>query len=207
MQCPNCKTEREPRDFKRFATLAQTRAWLKKPDAQKRMIYVGSICNECHKQITRKPNELSPAELRKRLLNEGKSTLIVDSLHESRVQYGKAKLRAGALRALKFQRKDLFVPVLAELNKLVDTIKRRRKYIYATDKDPQAIGFLDICLAQALIARDKVLAKKKAAGKPPDDWRTVISDDDIFERKRAHARLSTQYKDRFYEINKVFLKS
>jgi hypothetical protein len=206
MQCPNCKTEREPRDFKRFATLAQTRAWIKKPDAQKRMIYVGSICNACHRQVMRKPNEISPAELRKRLINEGKSTLIVDSLHESRVQYGKVKLRAGALRALKLQRKDLFVPVVADLNKLINTIKRKRAYIYKTDKDMLALRFLDTCLAQALIARGKVLAKKKAAGKPPDNWRALIDEDYDFERDNAYAYLSTTYKDRCYDIQQKFKK-
>ena len=204
MQCPNCNNEREPKDFKRFATLSQTKAWLHNPNATKRMIYVGSICNDCHKQVTRKPNELTPAELRKRLINEGRSTEEVDALHESRVKYGKAKLRAGAIRGLKLRRKDLFVPVIKELNALVITIKSRRKYVYDTDKDEQALAYLDACLAQAVVAREKVRHKRKIGGVPPDNWRNLLDETYNNQRLRAFGRLSGEYKHRFFKIREVF---
>jgi hypothetical protein len=206
MQCPNCNNEREPKDFKRFATLAQTRAWLKKPTAQKRMIYVGSICNACYKQVMRKPNEITPSELRKRLLIEGKNPEIVDALHESRVKLGRDKLRKGALRTLKLRRKDLFVPVIKELNALVTKVKVRRNYLFRTCKDPYAIRFLDVCLAQTITVRDRVLQKKKNAGTPPDDWRDLIDTFGVAERENAYIRLLGKYKDRFSDIKKAFAK-
>lgn len=204
MRCPNCNNDREPKDFKRFASLAQTRAWLKKPTATKRMIYVGSVCNACHKQSTRKTNEITPSELRKRLINEGKSTDMVDALHESRVKYGKAKLRAGAIRGLKLRRKELFVPVFKELNALVDQVKRKRLYIYKTCKDGLAIAFLNVCLAQAIAVREKIMNKKKSAGIPPDDWRSLIDEHDNIERDHAFIRLAGKYKDRLFDIQNKF---
>lgn len=92
MVCPLCKATKERKDFKRKATLAQTKAWLHNPSATKRMIYFGKECNDCHKQTKRKPSDLTPNELHKRLINEGKNPLVVHArVAERRVQGAKKK--------------------------------------------------------------------------------------------------------------------
>lgn len=92
MLCPKCNTEKERKDFKRLATLAQSRAWLRNPLASKRITYIGKECNECHKQITRKTADLTPEELRKKLVNAGVNpTLIEARIIKRRAQGSKKK--------------------------------------------------------------------------------------------------------------------
>lgn len=79
MICPICKASKPRKDFKRTATLAQTKAWLRNPLASKRMTYIGKECNDCHKQTKRKQHQITPAELRKRLINEGVNLLKIEA--------------------------------------------------------------------------------------------------------------------------------
>ena len=208
MLCPGCNTEREPKDFKRIATLAQTRSWLKNPLATRRMIYSGSTCNDCHKQNTRKRSDLTPEEYRKRLVNEGKDPDEVDRLYESRVKLGKAKLRRGAIKTLKIKRQPLFAPMIATLNKLVQTIKSRVKYIRQTETDPEAradaLKFLEMCLGQVLIVRGRILMKKKTASVPPAMWQELLTPRDHAERTIAHNLMPEKYKDRFWRLANDF---
>ena len=44
LTCTRCNTELERSEFKRLATLAQSRAWTKNPLATKRITYIGKIC-------------------------------------------------------------------------------------------------------------------------------------------------------------------
>lgn len=201
MLCSRCKTERPTKEFKRHATLAQTRSWLKKPTATKRMVYVGSICNACHKESRRKPSELSPAELRAHLINEDLPKHFVDSVLERRRKAGKAKLRASTLRSLKEQRKHLFEPVVKELNGLVTTLKARLAYERKTTHDAHAKHFLATSLAQVLIAREKVQAKRKMSGTPPDHWQKLISTAEHEARAQAYENLDGKHKDRFAKLH------
>ena len=92
MLCPICNTEKERKDFKRLATLAQTRAWLRNPLASKRITYIGKECNECHKQTKRKTKDLTPGELHRRLINEDVNPIKVhDRLAKRRAQGSKKK--------------------------------------------------------------------------------------------------------------------
>ena len=208
LTCPRCNTAREPKDFKRIATLAQTRSWLKNPLATKRIVYSGSTCNDCHKQTTRKRSDLTPEEYRKRLVNEGKDPDEVDQLYESRVKLGKAKLRRGAIKTLKITRQPLFVPVIATLNKLIQALKNRIKYIQQTETDPEALAkathFLQICLAQAVHSRDKILMKKKTASVPPARWQELLSPRDHEDRTNAHNLMPERYQNRFWRLANEF---
>ena len=101
MLCPICNTEKERKDFKRLATLAQTRAWLRNSLATKRMTYIGKECNDCHKQTKRKSKDLTPEELRKRLINEGKHPLLVQTQIAKRRATGSKKKSVSAKRTMR----------------------------------------------------------------------------------------------------------
>ena len=92
MLCPKCNTEKERKQFKRLATLAQSRAWIGNPLSTKRITYIGKECNQCHKQTTRKNADLTPNELHKRLINEGVNPLVVEErIAKRRAQGAKKK--------------------------------------------------------------------------------------------------------------------
>lgn len=92
MLCPKCNTEKERKDFKRLATLAQSRAWLRNPLSTKRITYIGKECNECHKQTMRKNKDLTPNELHKRLINEGVNPMLIEArIIKRRAQGSKKK--------------------------------------------------------------------------------------------------------------------
>lgn len=101
MLCPICNIEKERKDFKRLATLAQTRAWLRNPLAPKRITYIGKECNQCHKQTKRKAKDLTPGELHRRLINEDVNPIKVhDKLAKRRAQ-GSKKKSISASRTMK----------------------------------------------------------------------------------------------------------
>ena len=101
MLCPICNTEKPRKDFKRKATLSQTRAWLRNPLATKRMDYIGKECNACHKQTKRKPSDLTPNELHKRLINEGVNSFLVQARIAQRRAQGVKKKAAAASRMMR----------------------------------------------------------------------------------------------------------
>lgn len=101
MLCPVCNTEKERKDFKRLASLAQTKSWLKNPLASKRITYIGKECNQCHKQVKRKQNQLTPAELRKRLINEGANPLKIEVTLAKRKAQGVKKKSAVMSRTMR----------------------------------------------------------------------------------------------------------
>ena len=99
--CPVCKTAKPRKEFKRQASLAQTRSWLKNPLASKRMTYIGKECNQCHKQVKRKPKDLTPNELHRHLINEGKNPLLVHTLVDKRRAQGVKKKSAVMSRTMR----------------------------------------------------------------------------------------------------------
>jgi hypothetical protein len=101
MLCPKCNTIKERKDFKRLATLTQTRAWLRNPLAPKRITYIGKECNECHKQTIRKSSDLTPNELHKRLINEGKNPLVVHAQVAKRRAQGSQKKSVAASQTMR----------------------------------------------------------------------------------------------------------
>lgn len=185
MLCPNCKTEKETKDFRRVATLAQTRAWLRNPNATRRMEYVGSFCNTCSKAHARHSKDLSPAEYRKKLINEGVHPLIIEELVKSRVNHGKAKLRAGAIRALRIQRTPQFIPLVAELRTLSRTLKRR------ISKAPtqEVKTFLETCLAQVILTLVQLKELKRTARAAPVCWQKLIKEVDQDEILSKFSRI------------------
>lgn len=101
MLCPICNTDKPRKDFKRLATLAQTRAWLSNPLAIKRITYTGKECNDCHKQTIRKNKDLTPNELHKRLVNAGVNPLLIEARVAKRRAQGSKKKSTVASRAMR----------------------------------------------------------------------------------------------------------
>lgn len=101
MLCPMCNTDKERKDFKRYATLSQTRSWLRNPLASKRMTYIGKECNECHKQTKRKPQDLTPNELRKKLVNNGVNPFVIEERVAQRRAQGSKKKSVSARRTMR----------------------------------------------------------------------------------------------------------
>ena len=99
--CPACKAEKSRKQFKRLATLTQTKAWLRNPLASKRMTYFGRECNECHKQVKRNPSDLTPEELRKRLVNEGVNPTLIEARVAKRKAQGFKKKSKSASRTMR----------------------------------------------------------------------------------------------------------
>ena len=212
LTCTRCNTELERSEFKRLATLAQSRAWTKNPLATKRITYIGKICNACHKQLSRKPSDLTPEEFRKRMINEGKDPDEIEYLHKNRIAKGKRKMHANALKLLRSQREDLFPPVIETINTLVRQVMAKLRYLKTTQQDKTvyerdaalAIGYAEICLGQALKARSRIRLRKRSGGKPPARWQELMTEADHAERAKFYALLSGGYKDRFATIHKEF---
>lgn len=207
MLCPNCNNELERKDFQRYASLAQTRSWLKNPNAKTRLHYTGKVCNACYKQTARKPSEVSPEELRKRLVNEGKNPDMVEHLHAQRIKAGKKRQSDGGLRAIKKQRAHLFPPVLEELKTLLIKLRAQRRYIKQTEHNEQTLArvmaYIDVCEAQLIIVRDKVQHKRKVGSVPPAHWHTLITEDWQYERSQARAPVLGRYQDRLAPIEQA----
>ena len=204
MLCPNCNTERDVKDFKRYATLTQTRSWLKNPNAKTRLLYTGKVCNACHKQTVRKPSDISPEELRKRMVSQGVNPDLVEHLHAQRVKAGKKRQSEGGLRAVKKRRVTLFTPVLDEIGATLEQVRNKRSYIKQTEDNEQSLRlvmkYLDVCEAQLMIVRDKVQLKRKVGSVPPKRWQELITDDWHNERAQARAPIAGKYKDRLARV-------
>jgi hypothetical protein len=196
MLCPNCETEKETKDFRRVATLAQTRAWLRNPNATRRMEYVGSFCNTCSKQHARHSKDLSPGEYRKKLINEGMHPLIIEELVKSRVKQGKAKLKAGAIRALRIQRTPQFIPLIAELRNLSRTLNRRIK----NAQTQEMRAFLSTCLAQVLLSLAQLKEMKRTARAAPVCWQKLIKEVDQEDILSKFSRVSESEKVKIADI-------
>ena len=95
--CSGCHTLKPIADFKRRATLSQARAWLKKKHLKQTHEYIGKLCNGCQKR--RKPSDLSPEELRKRLVNEGANPLKIQAQVEAHYAKGKASRKQKQTKA------------------------------------------------------------------------------------------------------------
>lgn len=206
LTCTRCNTTAPRASFKRLASRAQTRSWLKKPDTNKRMWYFGSTCNACHKLTKRKPSELTPEEHRKRLVNENNGSIYAWQTYNQRREAGKKKLSVIGTKALAKHRKPLFTPVRDALNKFMATLKSKQDYTRRSDTSDEgkaALAYLDNCIAQATYARTQLNAKMKAASTPPARWRNLVLD--TTELTAQYNALPGKYKDRFREIQKQFL--
>lgn len=158
--CPTCGVTKQRKDFKRLATLTQTRAWLRKPTASTRLWYVGKNCNDCARVA--KPR-LTPEQLRKRLVNEGLMPEIADEFVNQRKAKTKERKREVAINNLRARRSALFDSPLGEVRDLIALARRHTSNEFVVE-----------VLYQLRQVRS-LLRKARSEGKsPPKDWRVWL---------------------------------
>jgi hypothetical protein len=119
--CPECLQLKSLRHFKRLASISQTRAWLRNPLAKQRLEYEGRECNACHATKTKRPEDLTREQMRKRLHAEGVHALVVEGLIKKR----KAKVTATHKEVIRKNRQKLFAQDYANVKRELDKLSKR----------------------------------------------------------------------------------
>ena len=173
MLCKTCLGDKPLLEFRRRATLIQSRAWLRNPNLTVPIRYTGKDCNACHAKHRRKPSDLSPSALRKRLVTERKLPLFaVDEAERLRRVAGKKRQQEGAIKGLKGQRYADFAPILASLAKETNRMKYRRS---RPDVTPDAANLQDTLLAEASFMKNTLWSLRKKGGAVPAYCREVLT--------------------------------
>lgn len=200
MRCPACLLIKPRGEFKRKASLAQSRAWLKSSTATKRITYFGRTCNECAKQKQRARHKLTPAELEKALVNEGKNALYIKLAVEQRRAKGMRGKQKGALRGLKTQRAKPYAEHRKEISRVVELANKKLAYLRGFNAhEDGAVKWCSHALTLLLRARNKLRNDQAQAKVAPDDWRDLISAE-FPELKKAYAALNGRMQERLKPI-------
>ena len=194
--CDSCKTTKPRALFKRYASLAQTRAWVKNPNAQRRIVYYGAECNACHSRGKRSISQITPEELRKRLIKEGKGDEYIRLAVAERKARGRKRATAAGLKGIKVREAPMFAEVLDTLNLFVEKVTQRRAYIRKAKTDPAATQFLNGVLAQSKIARDRLREKKRLIKHAPSCWQELLTDNEKDSLRLLFRPMSGELKDR-----------
>ena len=194
IRCPKCLLEKQRREFKRLATLAQTRQWLRNPNAKTRHAYIGKVCNDCCAK--RKPSELSPSEHRKRLINEGKSIEFADMTYAVRRAQGKRRLAVSAKRTRKKRYATLLEDHISHISNLLYATRTRCKYHYTKTSDPTTKAFLTV--AEGILTQSKRALRELGmrGGTIPPDWRWLIHESQMAMLRQAYAEVRGELQDR-----------
>ena len=206
ISCLACHQVKPRADFTRLATLAQTRAWLRNPNAKSRLPFVSTVCNSCSKQVKRNSGDMSPSEYRKKLVNEGMHPLIIEELVKSRIKRGKVKRTAGALRALKIQRKHLFEPHVADIQTLRRKVRQRVRYSTMRNQETNAefVHFTQVCESYCQFVMDKLRNLRSTARTAPSHWQKLISDTARTEIDAAFNAMDSMDRARMLDVWKSF---
>lgn len=119
--CPECQQLKSLRHFKRLASISQTRAWLRNPFANQRLQYEGRECNACHRKKSKRPEDLTREQMRKRLRAEGVPDFAVTDLMEKR----KAEALATHKEVIRKNRQKLFAEDYANAKRELDKLSKR----------------------------------------------------------------------------------
>jgi hypothetical protein len=162
--CSSCSTIKPIADFKRRATLSQARAWLKKKHLKQTHEYIGKLCNACHRK--RKPSELSPEELRKRMVNEGKNPLIVQAKVEAHYAKGKESRRQKQTKARAQKYEAQYNALLAELAEKLRKTSEHLRYVKRSNKPEERIESLEEIVRKLRTQRDQIKAARRDGRDP-----------------------------------------
>jgi hypothetical protein len=198
--CTTCNEAKSRADFTRLATLAQTRAWLRNPNAQRRLTYHGAECNACFNKTKRTPLDMSPSEYARRLKNEGKDPQHIATHVANRVASGKRRASAAGIKGIQARQAPVYKAMCDALSELVEKLRQRFNYMQRTHGDPGALRFLDFALAQAILARMAVKDKYRKGGFMPDSWQEYVTDDAREELHKLFDTIDPLLRSRFDTI-------
>jgi hypothetical protein len=198
--CTTCNESKPRADFTRLATLAQTRAWLRNPNAQRRLTYHGAECNACFNKTKRAPLDMSPSEYARRLKNEGKDPQHIATHVANRVASGKKRASAAGIKGIQARQAPVYKVMCDALNELVEKLRQRFNYMQRTHGDPGALRFLDFALAQAILARRAIKDKYRKGGFMPDSWQEYVTDDAREELHKLFGTIDPLLRSRFDTI-------
>lgn len=156
----------------------------------------------------RKPSEIPPSELRKRLINEGRHAHIVDFIIEQRMAKARKKQSEGGVKGLRIRRQAAYKPLLADIAKVIKKIRDRMAYIERTDSSAEsekarALSFLKTSLAQAMLARDTLKRFIQQGRVAPAQWQSLIDPRRDDDRLMAYRVMTGRHQDRLAPIEQA----
>jgi hypothetical protein len=203
MRCPKCQQEKDKFDFRRLASLAQTRAWLKKPTASRRIWYVGTVCNLCRPK--RSAADIAPSELEKILIRNDTNKDLLRERIDNRRALGTKKRVKGAIKALQQRRFEHFQSHKVTINKLTAAVSTRLSYLkrkgFADANDYALMRYLRYALWLMKTARQTLTREGNAARAAPVEWQAVIKPDDIVTLWGLHSHLSPEHIHRVHALH------
>lgn len=166
--CSGCLQLKSLRHFKRLASLSQTRAWLHNPLAQRRLQYEGKECNSCHDAKTKRPEDLTREQMRRRLRAEG----VHDFVIKDKIAKRKQQATVTHKEVIRKTRQKLFAEDYARVQR--ELMKLSKRVDRAHGMTELAITNLreDIRKARYIIS-----VLKQKGKKPPEDWRQMLAPD------------------------------
>jgi hypothetical protein len=194
IRCPRCLLDKEPSQFKRLASLAQTRNWLKNPNAKTRHTYIGKVCNDCC--VKRKPRELTPSEHRKRLINEGKSVEFADMVYADRRAHGRKRLAESAKQSRKKRYEVILEDHTLHLNKLITKTRAKCEYHYRQTNDPNTQLFHTVIEGVLTQVRRQLRDMGVEGRSIPKEWRLLIPPSRLHAVREAYANVRGELQDR-----------
>lgn len=156
--CSGCSTIKPIADFKRRATLSESRNWTKNPDLKRAITYEGKLCNDCHRR--RKPSELSPEELRKRMVNEGKNPLIVQAKVKAHYAKGKESRRQKQTKARAERYEAQYTAMLKDTAEQLRKTSEHLRYARRSSKPDDYIESLEEKTRELRSQRDQIKAAR-----------------------------------------------
>ena len=162
--CSGCHTLKQIADFKRRATLSESRNWTKNPALKRAITYEGKLCNACHRR--RKPSDLSPEELRKRLVNEGANPLKIQAQVEAHYAKGKESRRQKQTKARAEHYEAQYNAMLKDTAEQLRKISEHLRYVKRTNKPEERIESLEELVRNLRTQRDQ-LKEARRNGRDP----------------------------------------
>lgn len=162
--CSGCHTLKQIADFKRRATLSESRNWTKNPDLKRAITYEGKLCNACHRR--RKPSELSPEELRKRLVNEGANPLKIQAQVEAHYAKGKESRRQKQTQARAERYEAQYNAMLKDIAEQLRKTSEHLRYARRSSKPDDYIESLEEIVRKLRTQRDQIKAARRDGRDP-----------------------------------------
>lgn len=162
--CSNCHVTKPIANFKRRATLSESRNWTKKPHLKRPIEYTSKVCNDCHRR--RKPSELSPEELRRRLRSEERNPLKIQAAVEQRYAKGKASRKQKQVKAKQEKYAEQYAALLTELANKIRIQSEHIRYARRSHKNAEYIEHQELVLADLRQQRDQ-LKEARRNGRDP----------------------------------------